>query len=66
VFENNRLENIYARASCWAKLRREFLDPNKPYESYDGIIRNNVIKNVAALVLRPLLPQCQDLSEYLL
>ena len=52
VFENNLVENIYARGIMLGQSSgREFLDPNKPYESYDGIIRNNIIKNVRGACL---------------
>ncbi len=52
VFENNRVENIYARGIMLGQNSgRQFLDPNKPYESYDGIIRNNMIKNVGGACL---------------
>ncbi len=52
VFENNRVENIYARGIMLGQNSgRQFLDPNKPYESYDGIIRNNVIKNTRGACL---------------
>jgi hypothetical protein len=52
VFEYNRVENIYARGIMLGQNSgRQFLDPNKPYESYDGIIRNNTIKNVRGACL---------------
>lgn len=52
IFEHNRLENIYQRGIMLGQATgRQFLDPDKPYESYNGIIRHNVIRNVAGACL---------------
>lgn len=52
IFEHNRLENVYQRGIMLGQATgRQFLDPDKPYESYNGIIRHNVIRNVAGACL---------------
>ena len=45
VFENNRVENIYARGIMLGQSTDQALMTDGPYEAYDGIIRNNVIVN---------------------
>ncbi len=52
IFEYNRLEDVYQRGIMLGQATgKQFLDPNKPYESYNGIIRHNVIRNVAGACL---------------
>jgi hypothetical protein len=52
IFEHNRLENVYQRGIMLGQATgKQFLDPDKPYESYNGIIRHNVIRNVAGACL---------------
>jgi hypothetical protein len=52
IFEYNRLENVYQRGIMLGQATgKQFLDPDKPYESYNGIIRHNVIRNVAGACL---------------
>lgn len=52
VFENNRIENVYLRGIMLGqKTGKQFLDPHKPYESYNGIIRNNVIRHAGGACL---------------
>jgi hypothetical protein len=46
IFEDNRVENVYQRGIQLGQATGvQFLDPKRRYESYDGIIRNNVIRN---------------------
>lgn len=52
VFEYNRLENIYERGIMLGQSSgREFLGENKPYESYDGVVRHNTIRNTRGACL---------------
>ncbi len=45
VFENNRVENIYQRGIMLGQSTDSWLLTDGTYETYDGIIRNNVIVN---------------------
>jgi len=48
LFENNRVENIASRGIMLGQnTGAEFMKPGEVYETYDGIIRNNVIINTS-------------------
>lgn len=52
VFEYNRVENVYLRGIMLGQSSgREFLDKDKRYESYDGVVRYNTIRNVRGACL---------------
>lgn len=52
IFENNRVENVYERGIMLGqRTGKQFLDPHKPYETYDGIIRNNLIRHTGGACL---------------
>ena len=51
-FEYNLVENIEARGIMLGQSTgRQFLDPNKFYESYDSTIRHNIIRNTGSACL---------------
>ena len=45
VYENNRVENIYERGIMLGQSTGQAFMNNGPYESFDSIIRNNIIIN---------------------
>ena len=52
VFERNRVENIAQRGIMLGQsTSREFLDRNKPYESYNSVIRHNTVRNTGSACL---------------
>ena len=52
VFEHNRVENISARGIMLGQSTdKELIDPKRPYESYDSVIRHNVIRNTGSACL---------------
>lgn len=52
VFEKNKVEDIYQRGIMLGQsTSKEFLDPTQPYETYDSVIRNNVIRNTGSACL---------------
>ena len=51
VFEHNRVENIYERGIMLGQSTDLALMTDGPYEAYDGIIRNNIVRNTGSACL---------------
>lgn len=52
VFEHNRVENIAQRGIMLGQSTdKELIDPKRPYETYDSVIRNNTVKNTGSACL---------------
>lgn len=45
IFENNRVENVFNQGIMLGQYTTAYLLQDGLYESYDGIIRNNIIRN---------------------
>lgn len=52
VFEHNRVEDIAQRGIMLGQSTdKELIDPKRPYESYDSVIRYNVVRNTGSACL---------------